>query len=179
MRFLKLHSSCSIMKVFSTPVVFFGLLVTSYSYTLDKSCSSGSPYEDLVTKGLENAFDFAQAASDITKNLRSKSSGDVWKAQSDLVSYLFHKAMTLSRPDPENANWKTIGKVFKQVLAFNTNKQPNLVIFCDMNRFTLGENRKGEKDPSKAWDKKNDMQVNFDEDFKSCQGDGDGVVVGN
>lgn len=167
------------MKVTSTPAVLLGLFATSYSYTLDISCTLGSPYEDMVNTGMQNAFDLASAAFSITNNLAATGSGAVWEAQRDIFSYLFHKALTVDNPDHDNENWKAVRGVFEHVLAFNTNQQPDLVVFCDMKRFIYGEDCDENENPDKACDEENDIVLEMTHSFKSCGGGGPGAMVSN
>jgi len=109
----------------STLAALLNLLATSYaspSYILDSSCAA---FEDVLTSAFKGAFVLAQAGADAMDNVAASVNfdSDAWKAQRDLVDYMFHDALTdEGAPNIDTTN----PNVFKTFLCF----PKELIILC-------------------------------------------------
>lgn len=120
-----------------------GSLTLSYAYILDSTCT---PHLALIEAGMESAFDFAQAGSDLFSS--PSIDMNILQAQQDLITYMF---AAISR-NPTNT--KIVTDRFTSILKFNSGKPERtlnavtdkavyptltsnkLIFFCDYSRFT-------------------------------------------
>lgn len=134
------------MRFSNTLAILIVSCTASHGWILDQSCNS---YSQMVTTGMQSAFDLAQAGSDAMGDLAIAKSinTNTLTAQRDLVSYLFAESMTGGKIDPTTRNWQSAASIFSRVLAYNTGQpgasaasyralpSSEVILFCDYSRF--------------------------------------------
>lgn len=151
---------------------------------MDSSCAT---YSQLITDGMNNAFDLAEAGFD-TFGITSLGSGAKWQARKDLISYMFSEALTDGKIDTGNTNWQLAESTLTSVLTYKSNsgepdaapdpgnyrllKSNTVIVYCDYSRFKEGQDCDGVKRKGMTCDTSIGISVRAESVYEDCKSSG-------